>query len=166
MDTGRTDDKDNWATENRWTLWYHSVKDNNWTQDSYKKIFTISNLGDYEILKVILKKTHLQNSMLFLMKDEILPIWEDPENIDGCSVSFKIVGNDVVNEWNDIILSVITNDILLKEENNINGISISPKKEFNIVKLWTKDIIKVYSEGFKEYGTCFCDKNVIIKPHN
>ena len=55
--------------------------------------------------------------MLFLMKDDILPIWEDPENINGSSVSFKISGEDVVNDWNNIILNVITNDIYIKQIN-------------------------------------------------
>lgn len=157
--------ENSWDTENTWTLWFHSVRDNNWTKDSYKKIYTISNLGDYEILKDIIKKLHLQNCMLFLMKDDILPIWEDPENINGSSVSFKISGEDVVNDWNNIILNVITNDIYIKKINNINGLSISPKKEFNIVKLWTKNKIKSYKEYYREYNKNLSEKNVIIKPH-
>ena len=62
------------------------------------------------------------------MKKDILPIWEDPENIDGCSLSFKISGKDVLKEWNDIILNIITEDIFLKDIHNINGLSISQKK--------------------------------------
>ena len=156
---------DVWKTRHRWTMWYHSVKDNNWTQDSYKKIYTINNLGDYEIFKDSIKRIHLQNCMIFIMKEDILPIWEDPENLDGASLSFKITGNEIVDEWTDIILNVITEDIYLTGEHNINGVSISPKKEFNIVKLWTKDMVKKYSSTYKEYSTNYCDKNVIIKSH-
>ena len=93
-----------WNTENRWTVWYHSVKDNRWTPDSYKKIYTINNMGDYEILKESIKRVHLQNCMMFIMKEDILPIWEDPENMAGCSLSFKITGGEVVSEWNNMIL--------------------------------------------------------------
>lgn len=154
-----------WRIEKKWTLWYHSVKDNNWNKESYNKIFTIGNLGDYEMLKECIKKIHLQNSMLFLMKEDILPLWEDPENINGCSISFKISGEDILDDWNDLLLNVITGDIFLKENHNINGISISPKKEFNIVKLWTKDKVNSYNNTYKEYGKKYCEKNMIIKSH-
>jgi len=155
-----------WDTEHNWTLWYHSVKNNNWDKTSYKKLFSIQNLGDYEILKSIVQRVHLQNCMLFLMKGEILPIWEDPENVNGCSLSFKISGKDVLNDWNMIILNTITSDIYLKDHQNINGLSISPKKEFNIIKIWTKDKVKKYSEHYKEYGTNYSEKNIIIKSHS
>tara|TARA_Y100000768_G_C23884331_1_gene636827 strand:- start:253 stop:732 length:480 start_codon:yes stop_codon:yes gene_type:complete len=155
-----------WDTDHKWTLWYHSVKNNNWDKDSYKKLFSIQNLGDYEILKNTVQRVHLQNCMLFLMKGEILPIWEDPENVNGCSLSFKISGKDVLNDWNMIILNTITSDIYLKDHQNINGLSISPKKEFNIIKIWTKDKVKKYSEHYKEYGTNYSEKNIIIKSHN
>lgn len=154
-----------WNTRYPWTLWFHSVSDNNWDIDSYNKLFTINNLCDYEILKDCIKKIHLQNCMLFLMKDNILPIWEDPENINGSSLSFKILGKDVVKSWTDIILYTITEDINLNENHNINGLSISPKKEFNIIKIWTKDSVNKYSDLYKEYGKIFSDKNVIIKSH-
>ena len=154
-----------WGTKYSWTLWFHSVTDNDWTKESYKKLFEIHNLGDYEILKDSFSKIHLQNCMLFLMKGDILPIWEDPENIDGCSLSFKISGKSVVKEWNDIILNIITEDIFLTDTHNINGLSISPKKEFNIIKIWTKDSVKKYSDLYKDYGKLFSDKNILIKPH-
>lgn len=154
-----------WDTKYSWTLWYHSVTDKDWTKDSYKKFYVIHNLGDFEILKDSLKKIHLQNCMLFLMKDDILPIWEDPENIDGCSLSFKFSGKDIVKEWNNIILNTITEDIFLKDIHNINGLSISPKKEFNIIKIWAKDSVKKYSDLYKDYGKLFSDKNILIKPH-
>lgn len=165
MNINETETIENWNTGSRWTLWFHSVKDNNWKKESYKKIFTINNLGDYQILCNILKKIHLQNCMLFLMKDDILPIWEDPENINGTSISFKITGEDILKDWNDIVLNVITNDIYIQSINNINGLSISPKKEFNIVKIWTKDKINSYKDNYKEYNKNICEKNVIIKPH-
>ena len=100
------------------------------------------------------------------MKGEILPIWEDPDNVNGCYLSFKISGKDVLNDWNMIILNTITSDIYLKDHQNINGLSISPKKEFNIIKIWTKDKVKKYSEHYKEYGTNYSEKNIIIKSHS
>ena len=53
----------------------------------------------------------------------------------------------------------------LKDIHNINGLSISPKKEFNIIKIWTKDSVKKYSDLYKDYGKVFSDKNILIKSH-
>ena len=49
--------------------------------------------------------------------------------------------------------------------NNINGISISPKKEFNIVKLWFKNNISNYEEDFIEFGNDFNILTSVYKKH-
>lgn len=129
--------------ENKWKLWNHSIKDNNWGKFSYKNIFTINNLYDYYIIKDILNQNILQNTMLFLMREDIYPMWEDPNNIEGSCVSFKISSNSILDIWNKLILKCICEDIV-KDKNDyilINGISISPKKEFNIIKIWFKENI-------------------------
>ena len=33
-----------------WDLWYHSIKDNNWNKNSYRKLLTIRNLFDFKII--------------------------------------------------------------------------------------------------------------------
>ena len=35
---------------NNWTLWYHSIDNNEWTNSSYQKIIDIDNLYDVKIL--------------------------------------------------------------------------------------------------------------------
>jgi hypothetical protein len=120
---------------NRWTLWYHSIKDTNWSKQSYKEIFVIENMFDYMIHREIIKPHHLYNGMLFLMKDKIYPIWEDPNNRMGCCLSFKIPYNKVKDQWDKYVLYVI-NELISSKPDTITGISIAPKKEFNIIKLW------------------------------
>ena len=44
----------NFPIQSKWTLWYHSITDNKWTKESYKKIMNINNLLDYQFLKLIL----------------------------------------------------------------------------------------------------------------
>ena len=47
-----------------WNLWYHSITDDNWKRDSYKKIITIKNLFDYYFCKTNYERQHLQNYYL------------------------------------------------------------------------------------------------------
>ena len=75
------------------------------------------------------------------MRDGILPMWEDPENRLGCCISFKVPLKDIKSEWDKLLLKIISEDIHINIDdfNKLNGISISPKKEFNIIKMWFKD---------------------------
>lgn len=161
-------DKDNtsiYPLNSEWNLWYHSIKDNNWTKTSYKKIYTLNNLYDYKIMEELFQKNYLQNSMLFMMRNDIYPLWEDPENIEGCCVSFKIPSQNLVKTWNDCILSIICENIHkdIDNYNELNGISISPKKEFNILKLWIRSNVKKYTELFNEFEPYLVEKNSLIK---
>ena len=72
---------------NKWKLWSHNLHHDNWESDSYNNILEINNLYDLKILTEYLSKNVLQNNMIFLMKDNILPIWEDKNNRNGCSAS-------------------------------------------------------------------------------
>ena len=125
--------------KNNWDLWYHSINDNNWKKDSYKKIFSINSLCDYEYIKQTFQQDHYQNGMFFCMKEDIFPNWEDPDNRNGGCLSFKIPSVKIIEEWNELLLECINQSILSDNNDEINGISISPKKEFNIIKIWFKN---------------------------
>lgn len=127
----------------KWDIWYHSITDNNWSKDSYKKIFTIENLLDYKYITDTYQQNHYQNGMFFCMKEDIFPNWEDPDNRNGGCLSFKIPSVKIIEEWNNLLLKCIKELILKDNNDEINGISISPKKEFNIIKIWFKN------HGFK-----------------
>ena len=134
----------------KWDIWYHSITDNNWDKNSYQKIFTIDNLLDYKYIKDIYKQDHYQNGMFFCMKEDIFPNWEDPDNRNGGCLSFKIPSIKIIEEWNNLLLKCIKELILKDNNDEINGISISPKKEFNIIKIWFKNSSFDYQKYFQE----------------
>ena len=72
---------------NKWTLWYHSLKNKNWDNNSYVKVIEIKSLLDYKLLEDVMRINHLQNGMFFLMRDGIFPNWEDPDNSEGCCIT-------------------------------------------------------------------------------
>ena len=151
--------------KNKWTLWFHSITNKNWDNKSYIKVLELKTLLDYKLLKEVMRINHLQNGMFFLMRGDIFPTWEDPKNRMGGCVSLKYDKN-ILNEFLRIILLCITGNLStdgnLKE---INGISISPKKEFNITKIWLKDDSKDYKKIVKEYDPLIKLDKSIYKKH-
>lgn len=149
--------------KNKWVLWYHSLKNKSWDNKSYIKVIEIKSLYDYKLLEDIMRINHLQNGMFFLMKNDIFPTWEDPKNRMGGCISFKY-DNNILNEWLKILLVCITEN-LSEYNNEINGLSISPKKEFNIFKVWIKDDKKDYRILIKEYEPFMKLDKCIYKKH-
>ena len=151
----------------KWSLWYHSIKDDKWTKESYKKIINISNLLDYYFLQKNFEKQHLQNGMFFIMREDIFPTWEDPENRLGGCISFKILSDDILDSWNKLFKNLISENITLNETDfyEINGISIAPKKEFNIIKIWLRNDTNEYKNIVKQIEPYFKLDNSLYKKH-
>ena len=149
--------------KNKWVLWYHSLKNKNWDNKSYVKVIEIKSLLDYKLLEEIMRINHLQNGMFFLMKNDIFPTWEDPKNRMGGCISFKY-DNNILNEWLKILLLCIT-DNLSDFNKEINGLSMAPKKEFNILKIWIKNDSKDYKTLIKEYEPFMILDKCMYKKH-
>jgi translation initiation factor 4E len=120
-----------------WNLYFHNPDDNDWTNISYKMIGTISTVDDW--CKANLAFSELwHKGMFFLMKDGIMPQWEDISNKKGGCFSFKVNKPESSNYWFKMSSLVLSNT-LGKDQNindNITGISISPKRNYCILRLW------------------------------
>ena len=66
-----------------------------------------------------------------------------------------------------IILDIISENIHKdkKKYDLINGISISPKKEFNIIKIWFKEDIKNINNIINLYSNYITTENCRLKKH-
>lgn len=150
-----------------WKVWFHSIKDNSWTNNSYKLIYTLNNLYDIKVLTDNILANHLQNGMFFIMRDDIFPTWEHCDNREGCSISFKVPASSLKENWDLFTIKILTEDILKDKEkySEINGFSISPKREFNIIKLWLRNNNKNYEEFINEYSPYFIKSKSIHKKH-
>lgn len=124
-----------------WKLWAHLPHDTNWNIESYKNIFTFETAESTLSILDILPNNLIKNCMLFIMRDNIKPIWEDERNRNGGCFSYKINNKVVVDIWKSLVKKLL-GETLLKNSNDmnkINGITISPKRNFCIIKLWLKD---------------------------
>jgi hypothetical protein len=73
-----------------------------------------------------------------MMRKGITPLWEDPKNRQGGCFSYKVSNKNVYECWRSLVFS-LTGETLSKNkllQKQINGITISPKKNFCIVKIW------------------------------
>ena len=121
-----------------WTLWFHRFDDNKWDLESYTKLNTFNTIEEFSILLHLIKEKHIQNGMFFLMREKILPMWDSEDNKDGGCFSLKVFKQDIPNAWKTLTTKLV-NESLLKDTdkyNLVNGISISPKKTYSIIKLW------------------------------
>ena len=78
-----------------WTLWIHLPHDTKWDIDSYKNIYKFNTVEDGIALIENMNEKLVINCMLFVMRNNILPLWEDQNNINGGSISYKINNKNV-----------------------------------------------------------------------
>lgn len=125
----------------KWTFWAHLPHDTDWSLNSYQKLVSISSLEEAVTLNNIIPEEMICNCMLFVMRDGINPLWEDSHNKDGGSFSFKIDNNQVNELWQEMVYRLVGEDLFINENSvkKITGITISPKKNFCILKIWLTD---------------------------
>ncbi|MBM3454254.1 MAG: eukaryotic translation initiation factor EIF4E family protein [Bacteroidetes bacterium] len=122
----------------KWTLWCHLPHDTDWSLKSYKKMHCVETLEQTISLTEMLPVKLVTNCMLFWMRDGINPIWEDARNRNGGCFSYKVVNKDVPECWKQLTYALVGNTISSDSSliSVVNGITISPKKNFCIVKIW------------------------------
>ena len=149
-----------------WDFWYHSTNDTDWSINSYKKIATISTIEQFWSVFDLFTATHIQNGMFFIMRENIFPTWEDPDNRLGGCISYKILSENILDAWNKLFLHLICEKITENKDllSEINGISIAPKKEFNIIKIWVRNDNK-YKEILNDINPYFKIENSIYRKH-
>jgi hypothetical protein len=125
--------------KNTWVLYAHLPHDNNWNVDSYKIITEVKFAEQVIALIDCLPEEVVSGCMLFWMRKGINPTWEDKENRSGGCFSYKIPNKSVTSVWRKMSY-LLCGETLSKDNvmNNINGITISPKKNFCILKIWLK----------------------------
>ena len=166
-------DANKYKLNTKWICWYHDPFSKKWSIDSYVQIYKLKTILNVAILKnsllSILPK--LDNNMYFIMRELdnniIYPIWEDKNNIDGGVWSFKINNNYLFNIWITLLIYLTGENMLINKDdfNSINGISISPKKNFSIIKLWLRNKITP-NEFTDEFKKIINFNDGIYKNHN
>lgn len=126
----------------KWDLYYHLPHDKSWTLGSYHPILKYINTAEKVIsLNESIPDNIVRNCMLFVMKTGITPMWEDKKNRSGGCFSFKVVNKYVHSVWKNLFYLICGETLCINKDHNklINGITISPKKNFCIIKIWLEN---------------------------
>lgn len=158
MDLDEDNDNDNDNQEvielnTSWVLWSHDLYNNNWNLDSYKKIFEFNTINDFwKLYNNFNSLGGLNKKNYFLMRKGINPIWEDEKNRNGGTCSIKIPVSKSYEIWTELSIYIIGETFYENKEKmmDINGISISPKSIWSIIKIWNSDSNNDISENIPD----------------
>lgn len=126
---------ENIALDNKWTIYFHDFMISNWNRESYEKLAEITTAVDFWTVFNILKDK-LSLGMFFFMKNNFFPKWDDNENNKMSYLSIKILKTNTSQFMEDILVNGLTEALCIAHPEIIAGISISPKKNFCICKVW------------------------------
>ena len=125
-----------------WTLYFHSPEETKWTLNTFINLGPMKTWREFWTVIEALKVECLSDGMFFMMRNPSPPLWESSQNIRGGCYSFRYQKKDAHNIYLNYIIGAMLGSITLNPENRINGITISPKRGFNIIKVWNTDAQK------------------------
>jgi hypothetical protein len=158
-----------------WTLYFHAPREKHWTINTFQPIAKLSTLK--EALAVFQELgDKLKRGMYFCMLDPIPPLWENYQNIRGGSYSLRGGVEEGCDYYKSYILGAMLKKVTTSPEDQIVGISISPKimsgsggshrVGFYVIKVWNKDCEKFNSpSGINLLHPKLVPSDVLYTPH-
>lgn len=155
----------NFQLENKWCLWYHKLNSNDWSIQSYEKIMEIKTYHD--LVFMLNRFENINCGMFFLMKNNIKPIFEDEKNINGGYWSLRINKKETSEIWRQVIYYLVLEGILENNDNEnlINGISIGPKINNCIFKIWNADFKSFNNNCLRNDISIFINNDLYYLEH-
>lgn len=146
------------ALETRWVLWFHGTKNNNWSNDSYAILDVAATASDVRRTRGMFERhprlsAHRSSSMLFWMRERdadatsgderrrrfVYPTWEDPANRAGGVLCCSGPSDRMASVfW--CLVARASGECLFSDARlglaRVNGVSIVPKGDDAVVKVW------------------------------
>ena len=122
-----------------WTLYFHSPEETKWTLTTFISLGSMRTWYQFWAIMDALKTDSLADGMFFLMRDPSPPLWEHHHHIRGGCYSFRCQKKDAADAFINYVIAAMFDAVTTNANNKINGLSISPKRGFNIIKVWNTD---------------------------
>jgi Eukaryotic initiation factor 4E len=112
-------------------------------------------------------QTKFKNGLPFFMRGEVLPLWENHQNIRGGSYSLKVPSEHAKDVFTTMVIQAMLGSAFKEDGNSVMGLSMSPKKgTFNILKVWNSDAAKFNKSDGLAYVDGRCQESeVLYTPH-
>ncbi len=149
-----------------YNIYYHLPSDKNWDLKSCKLITSVSTVNELIGLNENMNENVIKYCMLFVMKSGIAPLQEDARNKNGGYFSYKVYNKTVVNVWKDFVYLFCGGTLMKNNEDMacVNGITISPKKNFCILKIWL-ETLKIQNPDAVSSIENVSNTGVLFTPH-
>ena len=147
-----TNEKFKTKLENKFSFWYRisediiqyqtpkQALDKNIYESQVKKIHEFDSVeGFWEIFQHLRKPDSCKPGIEFMMfKEPIKPMWEDENNKNGGRMSIKLRKDYTTIIWEEMIFALIGGILPKEMKEEINGIVVTSRKEFNTLQIWFK----------------------------
>lgn len=150
-----------------YSVYFHCPYSSDWTLQSYKYVGSIYEPAEFWMFHEKVKnKIHM--GIFFLMKTECFPSWDDESNRNGGVLCIKVLKSNLHEYWEKLAVAML-GETLLKDEyradfDEVNGISLSPKRTFAICKIWLRsdkyNDAKYFNIPEGQYGEVLYKSNV------
>lgn len=150
-----------------WALWSHECSERNWRIESFSNIINFRTIEEFwRIYNNFHTIGGLGARDYFLMRETVLPIWEDPANKNGKVWSIQVPVSHIENIWTELSMALV-GEYLINEMDIINGISLASKDNCYIIKLWIKNLSKDITMDLSNFlNTKYQRLNLSIKSKN
>jgi hypothetical protein len=126
--------------QHSWILWYHDPENHDYSLNGYVRIADFSTPQQMWSVIEAIPKDAWECGMFFFMRDGFKPLWDCPENENGGSWSKKVDISNIYDIFIDLMVHCVANDVLVKNKETLAGITVSPKGQFSIIKVWNTSI--------------------------
>lgn len=157
----------------RWHMWYHNTIQKDYSKSSFVDLFPkpIESLEELVLLfnswDEALPET--DKGMFYLMREmttgPIYPCREDPYNQNGGYWTCKIDTEKAAEVWKKLCFLMV-NENVVEDWKKINGVSITPKHGFCLVKIWNRSDDECDTSQLKKYMSNFLDLDKVMYFNN
>ena len=129
----------------KWNLYFHNNNNPSWKTQDYELIDSYHSIGEFWRIFNNYHFLDKMNNQVYIMRDGIMPIWEDINNRGGGIYSLKIKfmdknkRNSIGSELMTSICLMLSNECIVCNNKCINGINYAIKNTSILIKLWVKD---------------------------
>ena len=120
----------------KWILWYHDPEVRDYSLESYIKVADFTSVQQFWSVIDTIPKEAWECGMFFFMKNDCPPQWDAPQMERGGTWSKKIDAAQAHTSFVDLMVHCISDELLVQYKDTLAGISISPKGQFHIIKIW------------------------------
>ena len=141
--------------ENKFVFWYHIINNILSDQDykaQIKKLAQFDTLENFwAIFQYLKKPDDIKQPIEFqLFKEGIAPMWEDDQNKNGGRIALKLRKEYSNLVWEELVFAFIGGYFAKEIKDEINGLVINCKKDFNTLQIWTKSFSDEVTSGIEK----------------